>query len=194
MKIKEKTDVTQNGRQKTNRVEAEAFFLRDMVKSDIPEILALQEQILREGDFDHQWFYPFSEEELKELVDEKNGIFIGAFAGDRLVAFRAGCFSGEEYDEITGALGSPYTETACFLMNGVFVHKDYRGHHLQQTLTEECMKRCEEIGINTFLSVTHPENRASMTSLKNVGFVERSRQMLFHGKYDRVILVKEEIR
>lgn len=167
--------------------------VRDMTKNDIPKILALQDKVLGGNGFDFRWFYPFSEEELNEFVGEKAGISVGVFAGEQLVAFRAGCFSGGEYDEITRILGNPYIWIPCFLMNGVFVDEAYRGHHLQQMLTELCIGRCREIGVETFLSVVHPDNLPSIRSLKNIGFEERTRQMIFDGKYDRIILVREGI-
>lgn len=169
----------------------ELFYVRDMLKRDIPGILALQDQVLRGSGFDPQWFYPFTEEELMEFIEEEAGLSVGMFAGEKLIAFRAGCFSGSEYDEITRALGSPYTEIPCFLLNGAFVHNAYRGNNLQQKLTEHCIERCRKIGIEIFLSVVHPDNCASVKSLYNIGFEARSRQAIFQGKYDRIILVKE---
>ena len=168
------------------------FTVRDMLKKDIPEILALQEKVIGEDNFDLRCFYPFSEAELRELTEEPAGMAIGAFAEGKLVAFRAGCFSGSEYDEITGALGSPYSEIPCFLMNGAFVDRAFRGNHLQQAMTELCIERCRKLGIETFLAVVHPDNVSSIKSLTNLGFSERARKMLFNGTYDRLILVKEK--
>ena len=172
----------------------ETFFVRDMMKGDVAEILALQDKILHEDGFDPRWFYPFSEEELKVLVGKNTGISVGAFMEGRLVAFRTGCISGEEYDEITRNLGSPFTEISCFLMNGAFVDKAYRGNHLQQMLTEQCIARCRKRGIETFLAVVHPDNLPSIKSLKKIGFIERSRQKIFNGKYDRIILLYDAAR
>ena len=172
----------------------ETFFVRDMKKGDIVDILALQDRIFREDSFDPRWFYPFSKKELEEFLGEETGISVGAFMEGKLVAFRTGCISGEEYDEITRALGSPYTETDCFLMNGAFVDKTYRGNHLQQMLTEQCIVRCRKRGIETFLAVVHPDNLPSIKSLKKIGFIERSRQKIFNGKYDRIILLYDAAR
>ena len=169
----------------------EDYTIRDMRKADIPGILALQEKILRADGFDLCWFYPFGETELEELTEEPTAIGIGAFAEERLIAFRAGCFSGDDYNEITRVLGSPYKETPCFLMDGVFVDPAWRGRHLQQALTEMCIERCREKGIGTFLAAAHPDNLSSIKSLKNLGFTERTRQMIYGGKYERLILVKE---
>lgn len=166
--------------------------VRDMRKPDIPEILMLQEKVLKEDGFDLRWFYPFSEAELEEVAGEKAGMAVGAFAEGKLIAFRAGNFTGSEYDDIIRILGSPYTETRCFLMNGAFVDPAWRGRHLQQTLTKLCIERCRKRGIGTFFAMVHPDNVSSMKSLKNLGFTERTRQMLYGGKYDRFILVKEK--
>lgn len=171
----------------------DGFSIKDMQKKDIPEILALQERIIREDNFDLLWFYPLSEEELDQIVEGPSGMAIGALAEGRLIAFRAGCFKGNEYDEITGLLGSPYTEIPCFLMNGVFVDRAFRGNHLQQVLTKVCIERCRKSGIETFLATVHPDNIASVKSLIKLGFSERARKMLFDGTYDRLILVKEKI-
>lgn len=166
-----------------------SYIVRDMMKKDIAEILALQDKVLHGSGFDSRWFYPFSKEELEEFVEEAAGLSVGVFVKGKLRAFRMGCFSGMEYDEITRALGSPYRETLCFLMNGVFVDQAFRGNHLQQMLTEQCIARCRKRGIETFLAVVHPDNLPSIKSLKNIGFTERSRQKIFDGKYDRIILV-----
>lgn len=186
--------MTQNGEQLNNGAGVnKTCIVRDMMKNDIPKILALQDKVLGGSGFDSRWFYPFSGEELNEFIEEEAGISIGVFSGERLIAFRAGCYSGSEYDEITRILGSPYTEIPCFLMNGVFVDEEYRGHHLQRSLSEMCIARCREIGVETFLSVVHPDNLPSIRSLKNIGFEERTRHMIFDGKYDRIILVREGI-
>lgn len=173
-----------------NQGNEKTYTLRKMMHCDIQEILELQERVLNGCSFNSEWFYPFDEEELCEIVGGES-IAIGVFVDERLIAFRTGCFSGHEYDEITGVLGGKYKEVPCFLMNGVFVDKDYRGNHLQQKLSDHCVEVCREMGIDTFLSVVHPDNSPSIKSLKSIGFSEVKRQMLFDGRYDRLILVKE---
>ena len=170
--------------------EEKNYVLKDMEESGIGEIMGLQDQILADQGFDLEWFYPYKAEELKEILED-DSIALGVYVDGRLIAFRTGSFSGEEYEEITDALGGKYKEKPCFLMNGVFVDKAYRGNHLQQKLSEHCIERCRKKGINTFLSVVHPDNISSIKSLKNVGFKEEKRLMIFHGSYDRLILVKE---
>lgn len=171
----------------------EGLTVRDMQTSDIPDVLALQERIIGAEDFDARWFYPFSEEELDQLTEGTEGMAIGVWAEGRIIAFRAGSFSGSEYEEITDTLGSPYTEFPCFLMNGAFVDPAFRGKHLQQVMTELCIDRCRKLGIHTFLAVVHPDNISSIKSLKNIGFSERTRKLIFGGTYDRLILVKEKL-
>lgn len=166
------------------------YVMKDMKLSDMKDIFELQNKILVGCGFDLEWFYPFEEEELKEIL-EGDSIAIGVYVDEKLIAFRTGGFSGLEYDEITNTLGGKYKDHPCFLMNGVFVDKDYRGNHLQQKLSDHCIEICRKKGIETFVSVVHPDNISSIKSLKNIGFEEIKRQMLFDGKYDRLILVKE---
>jgi GNAT superfamily N-acetyltransferase len=166
------------------------FFVRDTRKEDIPGILAAQEAVLRAADYDPQWLYPFCKEELEELMEE-GAVSIGAYAEGSLIAFRAACFSGHEYEEITRALGSPFTDIPCLLLYGMFVVPAWRGRHLQQKLTELCIDRCKERGIGTFLATVHPGNDPSLKSLKNLGFQVRAKKMLYGKEYERLILVKE---
>lgn len=170
--------------------EGKSYVLKDMKENDIREILELQNKILTDQDFDLKWFYAFDEEALEEVFED-DSIALGVYIDDRLIAFRTGSSSGKEYEEITNALGGSYTKKPCFLMNGVFVDKAYRGNHLQEKLSEHCIEQCRKSGINTFLSVVHPDNISSIKSLKNIGFKEEKRLMLFNGSYDRLILVKE---
>jgi ribosomal protein S18 acetylase RimI-like enzyme len=170
--------------------EEKDYVLKDMKESGLTEILELQNKVLTECGFNTQWFYPFDEEELKEIL-EGDSIALGVYTDGKLIAFRTGSFSGVEYDEITNTLGGKYKEKPCFLMNGVFVDKAYRGNHLQQKLSEYCIERCRKKGINTFLSVVHPDNIPSIKSLKNIGFKVEKQRKIFNGNYDRLILVKE---
>ena len=172
--------------------QSEPLLLKRVGSADIPEILALQERIFDADGFDSQWFYPFSREELVALAGEEDSILVGVFAGQKLIAFRAGCRSGEEYKEIVETLGGKYRTIPCFLMNGSFVDSDYRGNNLQQTMTEYCVKCCETKGIETFFTTVHPENTASITSFRNLGFKEKETRTLYGGKYNRIILVKEK--
>ncbi len=165
------------------------YTLRNLEISDVPVILELQDRVMT-GGFDPRWFYPFGEQELMELVESDN-IAIGVYIEEKLIAFRAGCFSGREFEEIISVLGEKYKERPCFLMNGVFVDKAYRGNHLQRKLSEYCMELCRGKGIQTFFSVVHPHNIPSVQSIKSMGFEERKRQMLFDGNYERFIFVKE---
>jgi RimJ/RimL family protein N-acetyltransferase len=170
----------------------ESCEIRNMEVSEIDEILKLQEKILYRDSFDLEWFFPFSKEELEEILEQKNAIALGVFVNGKLVAFRTGGSCGAEYNEITRTLGSHFTEVPCFLMNGAFVENAYRGNGLQTMMTEYCMEECLKKGIKTFVALVHPDNKPSIASLKKAGLTERTRQMVFDGKYDRLILVKEE--
>jgi GNAT superfamily N-acetyltransferase len=182
----------QNGSVWNNRFATEkAYFLREMKESDIQSILRLQDKILTGFGADQKWFYPFQEAALREIICGGSSITVGIHVENDLIAFRTGCFSGKEYKEITTALEGKYCKAPCFLMNGVLVHENYRGNRLQQRLSEHCMELCGMQGVFTFISVVHPENFASIQSLKRCGFKEKRKEMLFGGEYERLIMVKE---
>ncbi len=180
-----------SGRIWNNRLAREkTYSLREMKESDMKSILLLQDEILTGFGFDQKWFYPFQEAALREIIFGSS-ITVGIHVEDDLIAFRTGCFSGKEYEEITTALEGKYREAPCFLMNGVLVHENYRGNRLQQKLSEHCMELCGLQGVSTFISVVHPKNFASIQSLKRCGFQEKRTKILFGGEYERLIMVKE---
>ena len=63
------------------------YILRNLGKSDIEQILDLQDRALG-YDFNLQWFYPFSAEELVEIFDSD-----GSIANWSLHRWEAYCFS-----------------------------------------------------------------------------------------------------
>ena len=182
----------QSGRVWNNRLAREkTYSLREMKVSDIQSILRLQDKVLMGFCSDSKCFYPFQEAALREIICDGSSITVGIHIENDLIAFRTGSFFGKEYEEITTALAGKYCEAPCFLMNGVLVHENYRGNRLQQRLSEHCMELCGVLGVSTFISVVHPENFASIHSLKRCGFKEKRREMLFGGEYERLIMVKE---
>jgi len=166
--------------------------MRTMQETDIDTMLQLQKKVLESPDFNADWFYPFPRKELEELMEMRDSIILGIYVGERLAAFRVGCCAGAEFEEIAETLEGKCTKTPCFLMNGVFVDKDFRGNNLQQMMSEYTIERCKENGVETFITAIHPDNTASIQSLKNIGFKEKKRQTIYGGNYDRVILVKEK--
>lgn len=172
----------------------QAVYRMERLSADhVDSMLKLQEEVLKDGSFDCRWFFPFREEELEEILADENSLVLGIFAEDTLAAFRVGCTDGKEFREISKALGGIYSEGEAMLLDGVFVKKEFRGNHLQQVMSSYTIEACEKRKINAFMTAIHPENIASIKSLENIGFQRKARAMLYGGKYDRVILVKETI-
>lgn len=167
------------------------YIMTTLTPEDIEMMLRLQDEIIGCKGFDISWFYPFCCDELKEIMNIKGNLVIGVFAEKELVAFRVSCICGEEFKEIAHALGDIYEEGKAMLLNGVFVKNDFRGNNMQQIMSQYTADECEKHGIKVLMTAIHPDNIASIKSLENIGFKKKKRAMLYEGKYDRVILVKD---
>lgn len=168
-----------------------SYKMTRLTPEHIPDLLAIQEQILQTGGFDLLWFYPFQEEELDEILQQSDNLVLGIYVESELVAFRVGCGSGSEFREVMEKLGEPYQKRPCFLLNGALVKPRYRGNSLQQMMSEYTIDWCRNCGKEVFVVTVHPDNAPSIKSLENIGFIKKTRALLYNKHYDRLILVKE---
>ena len=168
-----------------------AYKMTTLLPQNIEMMLKLQDEVIKGKGFNISWFYPFSANELKEIMSMKGNQVIGVFTGEELIAFRVSCSGGREFQEISNALGGGYEEGKAMLLNGVFVKDTFRGNHLQQIMSQYTIDECQKMGIKLLMTAIHPDNGASIKSLENIGFERKERAMLYGGKYDRIIMVKE---
>lgn len=167
------------------------YIMTSLGPENIETMLKLQDEVIGCRGFNISWFYPFCYDELSEIMSTKGNLVTGIFAEDELVAFRVSCICGEEFKEISHALGDIYEEGSAMLLNGVFVKNNFRGNNMQQIMSQYTADLCKKNGIEVLMTAIHPDNIASITSLENIGFEKKKRAMLYEGRYDRVILVRE---
>lgn len=169
----------------------EAYVMRLLTPGDIPQMLAVQEFVLQQEDFEPSWFFPYDEAEFQRVISTEGSLLPGIFVEGRLIAFRVGCPGTGEYSDIPDILGPPYSRGPTYLLNGVFVDPAYRGNHLQQLMSEYTIEQCRRRKVRYFATAIHPDNMASLRSLEAIGFEIATRTRLYGGRYERCILVKE---
>ncbi len=154
----------------------------------IGDMLNIQNEYFDSEDFEKDWFYPYTKEELEEIFSDETNLVHGAFIGKYLLAFRIACIRGQEWDEIKCVLPDPYKGKKFVLMNGVMVSKGFTGQGLQKKLI---MEAADMTVVNTFVAAAHPDNMASLKALKTIGFKEVGILELYNSEYERLLLVKE---
>ena len=107
------------------------YVMTSLGPENIETMLKLQDEVIGCRGFNISWFYPFCYDELSEIMSTKGNLVTGIFAEDELVAFRVSCICGEEFKEISHALGDIYEEGSAMLLNGVFVKNNFRGNNMQ---------------------------------------------------------------
>lgn len=172
----------------------ETFTMRYLTLEDVPDMIKLQERVFAVEDFDPSWLSRTSRNEFEEIILAEDNLAIGVYTDTLLVGLRMASGSGWEFDEIVRAAGDEYLEKFCFLMNGSLVDPDYRGNNLQQRMSQYVIDDWKARGVKAFLVTVHPDNLPSIKSLNNLGFLMKTRAMIYHGKYDRLIMVKEDPR
>lgn len=113
--------------------------VRRLGTEDIPDALALQQSVVEELE-NKDILAPLSFEEFKNIAGS-NGILIGAFTGNRLIAFRALLApSPDEEGHLGLDAGLDENELPYVIYQEVSnVHPRYRGNRLQQQLAKLIM-------------------------------------------------------
>ncbi len=116
------------------------YQVRRLSTNDMAQILALQEFVVQTLD-NKDILQPLSYEEFQFITDG-NGILIGAFAEQKLIAFRALLVPPVDEDGHLGLdIGLPKNELQNVIYQEISnVHPDYRGNGLQQQLAQLIMQ------------------------------------------------------
>lgn len=182
-----KTEVIHSRDGRQSSCDKRALSLRDL-----EEVLKLQKRIMTDISFRQEWFYPFSKEELIEVLSSKRNIVEGVFVQERLIAFIALCSEGTEWEEVMEVINETCKKEACMLINGTLVDPDFQGNGLQKQMTQAAMNAGIENGFYTVAVACHPDNPASMKSLYQLGFKMVKKTQLYEPRYERIILLKEQ--
>jgi hypothetical protein len=120
----------------------ESYTVRLLNTEDIDELQELQDFVVAELR-EKSTLQPLTYEEL-EYILKGNGLMIGAFTGEGLIAFRALLIPPIDEEHLGVDAGLPEAELGDVIYQEIStVHPEYRGNRLQQTLAYLIM---EELG------------------------------------------------
>ncbi|MFE8697337.1 GNAT family N-acetyltransferase [Cytobacillus sp. FJAT-53684] len=115
------------------------FFVRVLTMADLADIILVQEQVVRQL-VDKDRLQPLTYEEFQYIL-KGNGLMIGAYANDELIAFRALLVPPIDEAHLGKDIGLPEAELPNVIYQEISnVLPDYRGNQLQKILAKLIMQ------------------------------------------------------
>lgn len=165
------------------------FSVKGLKAKDIKEILALQQAVV-DALPNKETLEPLSEEEFLFILNG-NGLMIGAFAEDKLIAFRALLIPELENEYLGEDVGLSEDARKRVLYQEITnVHPNYRGHGLQKKLADCIMKQIDTSQFHYILSTVMPYNIPSLKDKFYQGMRIAALKEKYGGKL-RYIFVKK---
>ena len=122
------------------------FTIRKLGIGDLEDILAVQKQVVSEM-ADKSVLQPLAEEEFKYIL-EGNGLMIGAFVSDDLIAFRALLVPVMDEEHLGRDIGLEGEELKKVIYQEISnVLHEYRGNKLQMTLAILIMQELNKLEV-----------------------------------------------
>lgn len=153
-----------------------------LTKGSIAPILSLQ-QIVCDALHEKNILQPLSEGEFLSSLNG-NGLMIGAFVEEELIAFRALLVPGQGDEHLGYDLGLvDEVELARFLYQEISnVHSNYRGFGLQKTLAKVIMEQVDTLSFDYVCATVMPYNIASLKDKFSQGMYAEALEYKDGGK------------
>lgn len=168
------------------------YKVRHLTMNDIEHILQLQELVVQTLD-NQDILQPLSYDEYQYIMNGK-GMIIGAFADDRLIAFRALLIPPSDDAEHLGLdVGLKEEELPTVIYQEISnVHPDYRGNRLQQKLAQLIMNELSALdhSFKYVCCTVMPSNIPSLKDKLAQGMVIAALKEKYQGRL-RYVLVKK---
>ncbi len=123
----------------------QAYVVRRLTETDIPQVLSLQDKVVRHLD-DPTSLQPLSEEEFRYITNG-NGLLIGVFVEMELISFRALVVPDTLEDHLGIDAGLPESELDFVIYQDISnVDPEWRGFSLQQRMATWIMDELARSG------------------------------------------------
>ncbi|KXH87064.1 hypothetical protein [Sporosarcina sp. HYO08] len=163
--------------------------IRRLAPEQLKEIMALQEKVIA-ALTTNAILQPLSEEEFLHIL-QGNGQMIGAYDGNRLIAFRAMLDPGNDKEHLGIDAGLTADELSLVLYSEISnVDPAYRGNGLQQLLGKIIFGEVDPNRYRYICTTVAPYNIASLKDKFAQGMQIVSLKMKYGGKL-RYILMKD---
>lgn len=164
--------------------------IRTCTKEDLPQILTLQDEVIQSLT-DKSSLQPLSADEFLPILSEQ-GILIGAYDQDELVAFRAMLIpSPDEVDHLAEDAKLPKEAWPQVIYSEISnVRPSFRGNGLQKILGEVLMEEVDQERFRYVCATVAPFNIASLLDK----FAHRMQIVALKEKYEgllRYILLRD---
>lgn len=141
---------------------SDAYDIHLLDESHIPQLRQLQHEVV-EALPDKAVLQPLDEEELRFIL-QGNGLMIGVFVAEKLIAFRALLDPPIDAEHLGYDIG---LETEEELQKVLYqeisnVHPHYRGYGLQRTMADVIMQQIDAVKYTVVCATVMPGNIASM--------------------------------
>lgn len=131
-------------------------------EAHIPELITLQQEVV-DALPNKALLQPLDEEELRFIL-RGNGLMIGVFVDEKLIAFRALLQPMIDEEHLGYDIGLKTDEDLRKVLYQEIsnVHPDYRGYGLQRRMAEIIMQQVDETKFNVVCATVMPGNIASL--------------------------------
>lgn len=138
-----------------------AYVVKRLGESAIPSLVDLQQAVVAALP-DKAILQPLDEGELRHIL-EGNGVMIGVFVEEQLIAFRALLEPGVDEEHLGLDIGLSEDELHQVLYQEISnVHPDFRGYGLQQTMARIIMEQVDAAKHTIICATVMPYNIASL--------------------------------
>lgn len=116
-----------------------------------------------------EWYIPIPKDALPHVLDGDSTLVIyGAFVDGVLAGVSLIDLNKNEFSDLCGVIG--VTAESCGELGACMVLPEYRGKNLMYLINCELLKTARDMGLTHLVASAHPDNIASNTSLKKLGF------------------------
>ncbi|PID16154.1 N-acetyltransferase [Sporosarcina sp. P34] len=159
-----------------------------LTEEQLPEVLALQERIIAVLE-QPEFLQPLTYDEFVYIL-RGNGMMVGAFVDDRLVAFRAMLDPGEDEEHLGSDAGVSQSELSSVLYSEISgVDPDYRGYGLQTTLGKWLMEHVERDRYRYICTTVAPFNIPSLKDKFALGLRIKGLKVKYGNKLRYILFV-----
>jgi len=163
-------------------------------KSNIDEMMELQERIVRNLKNPETFVMDSREFILNSVLEKGKGLAIGVYAGNKLIAFRTVSLPGNTEANMGKELNIPEEELEHVAhLESTVVDLEYRGNKLQAKMMKRTFKILYKLGYYHILCTVSPFNYPSLKNVIDAGLVVKAlnqRSGQYGGKW-RFLLARD---